>query len=30
MTGAIERLSFIPTDQAVMEKVMGLFGYKKL
>jgi ribulose bisphosphate carboxylase small subunit len=24
--GATERLSFIPTDEAVMERVVGLFG----
>jgi len=28
-SGATEKLSFIPTDQAVMEKVVNLFDYKK-
>ena len=27
-SGATEKLSFIPTDQAVMEKVVNLFDYK--
>lgn len=27
--GATERLKFIPTDEAVMEKVVSLFGHKK-
>jgi len=26
--GATEKLSFIPTDQAVMEKVVNLFDYR--
>lgn len=27
-SGATERLSFIPTDEAVMERVVSLFDYK--
>jgi integrase len=27
--GATERLKFIPTNEAVMERVVSLFGYKK-
>jgi integrase len=28
-SGATERLSFIPTDEAVMEKVVSMFGYRR-